>query len=199
MKHDIEIFVILIVVLIILVFFNPVETTDEEYTPVPVQEEIEAPNLTVIESVKFEPVGYLIDEDIPLDIQDCVEWYGTMYGISPELLEAIAYKESRYNPKAEAAGCVGLMQISKKWHKDRMERLGVTDEDLYTVDGSMHIAADYLAELFEKYEDAGMVLMIYNGDSNASAYYEGEHLISDYAAEILEHADRLTEKHGKSL
>ena len=34
----------------------------------------------------------------------------------------------------------------------------------------MLVAADYLAELFAQYEDLGMVLMVYSGDSGAEAF-----------------------------
>ena len=78
-----------------------------------------------------------------------------------------------------------------------MERLGVSEDDMWTVDGSMHVAADYLAELFDKYEDPALVLMYYNGDSRAEAFSLCECQISGYASEILATALSLEEKHGK--
>ena len=56
------------------------------------------------------------------------EEIGAMYNICPELLEAIIEHESSGNPNAVGAdGDIGLMQVVPKWHKDRMERLGVSD------------------------------------------------------------------------
>lgn len=120
---------------------------------------------------------------------------GEKYCICPELLVSIAYQESRYNPDVDNGGCKGLFQVSDKWHKDRMENLGVTDiHDPY---GNMLVAADYLAELFEDYGDVGMVLMTYNGDSNAKKYWNGEADLSEYASEILERSAEMERAHGK--
>lgn len=77
--------------------------------------------------------------------ESCVK-YGEEYGICPEMLMAMIEKESSGRPDVESGGCKGLMQISDRWHKDRMERLGVTD--IYSVDGNVHVGADYLSELF---------------------------------------------------
>lgn len=119
---------------------------------------------------------------------------GAEFGICPELLQAIAWQESRYQEDAESGGCSGLMQVSEQWHRERMERLGVAD--LHDPEGNMRVAADYLAELFARYEDAGMVLMVYNGDSRAREYREtGE--LSEYAAAVLEKSYQLEQEHGK--
>ena len=140
----------------------------------------------------------LYDPDIPEDIQDAAWKYGEEYNICPEFLIAVAKRESEFNPEAVNGSCVGLMQVSLKWHTDRMERCQVTEEEMWTVDGSMHVAADYLAELFEKYEDAALVLMIYNGDSRAELFAQGGCSMSSYASDILTYSKELEEKHGKT-
>ena len=140
----------------------------------------------------------LYDPDIPEDIQDAAWKYGEQYNICPEFLIAVAKRESEFNPEAVNGSCVGLMQVSLKWHTDRMERCQVTEEEMWTVDGSMHVAADYLAELFDEYEDAALVLMIYNGDSDASAFAQGEREMSGDASDILAYSRELEEKHGKT-
>lgn len=140
----------------------------------------------------------LYDPDIPEDIQDAAWKYGEEYNICPEFLIAVAKRESEFNPEAVNGSCVGLMQMSLKWHTDRMERCQVTEEEMWTVDGSMHVAADYLAELFEKYEDAALVLMIYNGDSRAELFAQGGCSMSSYASDILTYSKELEEKHGKT-
>ena len=140
----------------------------------------------------------LYDPDIPVDIQDAAWKYGELYNICPEFLIAVAKRESEFNPEAVNGSCVGLMQVSVRWHTDRMERCHVTEEEMWTVDGSMHVAADYLAELFDEYEDAALVLMIYNGDSDASSFAQGDCDMSDYASDILTYSRELEEKHGKT-
>lgn len=115
-------------------------------------------------------------------------------GICPELVEAIIERESGWDPEAVNGDCIGLMQVSEKWHQDRMERLGVTDlTDPYD---NILVGVDYLAELFEQYEDIGAVLMKWNGDSGLSEYLEtGE--LSEYAEKVLSRSAELERLHGK--
>lgn len=120
---------------------------------------------------------------------------GGEYGICPEFLQAVAWQESRYDPKVSNGGCEGLLQVAGRWHGDRMEELGMTD--LYDPAGNMAVAADYLAGLFARYEDPGMVLMVYNGDSHAEHYRETGEGLSDYAMSVLELSENLEREHGK--
>lgn len=126
-------------------------------------------------------------------VMQIAEEIGNKYNICPEFLTAIAFQKSRYNPNAEYEGCVGLMQVSPKWHADRMKRLGVSD--LREPYGNMLVAADYLLELFKEYGDAAMVLQVYNGDSRAEAYWNGEISLSDYAGNILMRSQELERKY----
>ena len=137
-----------------------------------------------------QPAGTYISEDAQ---EACVK-YGEEYGICPELLMAIIERESAGQADAENGGCKGLMQISDRWHTDRMERLGVTD--IYDVDSNIHVGADYLAELFEKYGEVTTVLMVYHGERNAVEKSEnGE--ISKYADWILTRSAELERWNGK--
>lgn len=86
------------------------------------------------------------------------------------------------------------MQIKKSCHKKRMQDLGVTD--LSDIDSNIHVGADYLRELFDDYEDAGIVLGLYHGESNAVARGQSGDL-SSYVTSILENSERLERLHGK--
>ena len=134
------------------------------------------------------------DTYIKHQYQEYCKIIGDKYNVSPELLMAMIEKESSGNADAENGGCIGLMQIYEKYHKDRMERLGVTD--LYNPFWNIMVATDYLMELAEKYEDLGFVLMKYNGDSRANAYWEAGEL-SEYAASIIERSAELENVRGK--
>ena len=146
-------------------------------------------------ATEMEKLNYYNDPDIPDEVEEAARKYGEAYGLAPEFLEAVAYAESRYDPEAINGGCVGLMQVAPVWHWDRMERLGVDDDELMTVEGSMAVAAGYLRELFDTYDDPYWVLMTYNGDSNAEAFRNGTAAPSDYALRITEMAARLTKIH----
>lgn len=87
------------------------------------------------------------------------------------------------------------MQVSPYWHHDRMERLGVDEDGLYTVDGSMAVAADYFRELMDTGNDTYWVLMTYNGDSRAPSYLKLEEGPSEYALIIYDLTFELIETH----
>lgn len=123
----------------------------------------------------------------------CIE-IGEMYGVCPELLMAIVEAESSGNPEAKNGNCLGLMQVSQRWHYDRMERLGVSD--LFDPYGNILVGTDYLMELAYKYGDLGLVLDKYNGNSKAE--YNAENgIVSEYANKVLTRAEELERIHGK--
>lgn len=126
--------------------------------------------------------------EVPEDIAIYCERAGKEFNICAEFLEAICWKESTFRPRAENAGCSGIMQISTRWHQERMKRLGVTN--IYDAEGNIRVGADYLTELFADYDgDTYEVLKAYNGDSSKG--------VSDYAIEICEVSAALERVHGK--
>ena len=129
------------------------------------------------------------------EVQKITQEIGEIYNICPEFLQAIAFKESSYKPDVVNDGCKGLMQINDRWHKERMKKLEVTD--IYEPYGNVLVAADYLAELFEEYGEADVVLMFYNGNSRAEEYSKGIGEASDYVNEILDLSVELEREHGK--
>ena len=158
---------------------------------------------TVIDDISH-PNGQEIDEairylsenkvNVPPEIEAlCIE-IGKVNGICPELLTAICWKESRFQPDVvNASGtCHGIAQIHRGSHRARMERLGVTD--LYDPKENLQVCADYLAELFEKYEDPETVLEYYNGDTTAAA---DPTRTSAYAQKILNVSNALERVHYK--
>lgn len=127
--------------------------------------------------------------------QNACHEIGGDYGIKPELLMAIIETESRGKSDAVGGNCLGLMQINPKWHKDRMERLGVTD--LFDEYGNILVGADLLAELRDEYQEISLVLDIYHGSSKAFQNYENG-VVSDYARKILERSAELEELNERS-
>lgn len=135
------------------------------------------------------------------DIETYTVEIGEKYNICPELIQAIIERESGYDPYAKRGSCIGLMQVSEKWHSDRMEELGVTD--LYDPYSNILVGTDYLAELFDESIQSGRgddiyyVLMRYNlKTSTANSLWDsGEY--TDYAIEVSERAAELEREHGK--
>ncbi len=170
------------------------ETVEESFEPLIGTEAPEAESYIV----RSDTLLYY-DEDIPYDVQESAQICGNMYDICPEFLEAIAFVESSYIPTAENGSCVGLMQINLDCSEqiERMEKFGLHEEDMYDIDASMIVAADYLYELFEDYKDPAEVLIRYNGDKTGLKRYKKTGEISDYAKKVLELSEQLERKHGK--
>lgn len=152
--------------------------------------------LPIIMAFQFPLTAVSKDADTWLseEVQNYCEEIGEEYGICPEFLEAVIETESRGQADAENGWRKGLMQISEKWHRDRMKRLGVTD--IFDEYGNILVGTDYLAELFEEYGEASLVLDIYHGDSKAM-YNDESGILSEYAEKILGRSAELERLHGK--
>ena len=142
----------------------------------------------VMAKEEIEPTHISVEAQV-----SCYE-YGEMYDICPELLMAMIEAESSGNPKAENGDCKGLMQISERWHTERMSEIGA--DDIWSETDNIHIGANYLHELFNMYEDVALVLMVYNGESDAVDKAEKGY-ISDYARKILDRSAELERWKGK--
>lgn len=143
---------------------------------------------SVMAKEEIEPTHISVEAQV-----SCYE-YGEMYDICPELLMAMIEAESSGNPKAENGDCKGLMQISERWHTGRMAEIGA--DDIWSETDNIHIGANYLYELFNRYEDVALVLMVYNSESDAVEKAENGY-ISDYARKILERSAELERWKGK--
>lgn len=135
-------------------------------------------------------------EGIPPEIQQCAEVIGFELNICPELLEAIAYQESRCTENATNGSCMGLMQVNCSVHKDRFIEAGWSANDWDNAYKNMYVAGEYLAELFEQYEDAATVLAVYHGEHDAVEKSKTGYM-STYTREILERSEKLERAHGK--
>lgn len=127
-------------------------------------------------------------EDIPLEeeVQEHIFAVCEEKGIEPEVIFAMIWRESRYDAYAvgDNGRASGLMQIHKRWHSERMERLGVTD--LLDPIQNVTVGIDYLDELYRKYGDISHAIVSYN-----KGHYAGT--ITSYAKDVLAEAERLRE------
>lgn len=98
------------------------------------------------------------------------------------------YQESRYDPKAKNGNCLGLMQVSSYWHKNRASKLGVSD--FYDPYSNILLGVDYISELYTKYKDIRLVLMMYNMDNNTALRLYKNGQISDYAKTVISRAEK---------
>jgi soluble lytic murein transglycosylase-like protein len=128
----------------------------------------------------------------PLTERELINTYirsiSAKYDIEPELIMSIIQSESEYNPKAKTGNCLGLMQVSSRWHADRAKKLGV--KDFYDPYSNILIGVDYISELLAQYKDKRLVLMLYNMNHNTAMNMYKEGNISYYARTVLARAEQ---------
>lgn len=138
------------------------------------------------------------DPTIPDDMEEASIIAGELYGIAPEIFQAMGDVESDYKADAENGEYKGWLQVSAKWHGWRLAEMGLCNEDLFDPYVCANVAASYLSELLEKYDgDMALALMAYGGNTSGIRRYYKTGKISAYAEEILTRSAELERAHGK--
>ena len=88
------------------------------------------------------------------------------------------------------------MQVNATTHKQRFVDAGWSSSEWSDAYKNRYVGDDYLHDLFEEYEDAATVLMIYHGEKNAVSKGKSGN-ISSYATGILERSEELERIHGR--
>lgn len=134
--------------------------------------------------------------DVPLDheLQDHIFALCEEKCIDPAIIIAMIDKESKFDIDiiGDKGKSYGLMQIQPRWHKERMEELGVTD--LLDPYQNVTVGIDILAELLESGKSLEWALMAYNGGHSYANRLEAEGRLSTYADYVLEYAKGLERK-----
>jgi len=156
----------------------------------------------LIQPVRSEAQGLIntiqVEDGIPENVKTYCEEIGEMFDICPELLESMAYQESRFIPTVRNGNHYGLMQVNVKIHADRIEKYGYTAEEMFEPYPNILVAADYLAELYETYGDENpIILSIYSGSWKAVSKYKEYGIMTPYVEEVLSRSADLERLHGK--
>lgn len=169
-------------------FANTIEVSDETTSTMSMNDEpyyssaiAEARQLSIADDKQKEieqsiALEYLKKKDIlmpPENIKQYCISSGEEYCIQPELLMAIAWTESNYDPSVSNGNCVGLCQVNRNFHT------GILNADLYDGKNNIYTAAAYLYDLFTEYEDVTIVLNMYGG-------YGYREQPSKYSTKVLE-------------
>jgi len=91
-----------------------------------------------------------IDPIVADVIASTVNKYAYQYRIPPELIVNIAMRESSFrlilesNKKAK-----GLMQVMASAHPEKVERLGINNQNIFHIDNNIHMGTMILAEYYE--------------------------------------------------
>lgn len=111
-------------------------------------------------------------------------------GVSEELMVAMCETESGGNPNVTGYdGDAGLFQIIPRFHRERMNRLGIND--IYDPKQNSRVAADILREFYAECDgNIYAMLMFYNEGYRGKRKAE-QGIYSDYALTIVERYNEL--------
>lgn len=157
---------------------------ENEARPTPVSAELEQ-TITALYGVPLEA-----------DLQAKIIHICEEYCIDPAIIFAMMSVESDYRTSAvgDNGAAEGLLQVQRRWHGERIARLGVTD--LKDPIQNVTVAADYLAELTDYY-DGNVIKAITAYNAGPSGAYKGWFSRginqSDYCVRVLTIAQKLAE------
>jgi soluble lytic murein transglycosylase len=111
----------------------------------------------------------------PLRYEEIVRGHAENYRLEPQLLAAVIYQESKFDPEARSSsGAVGLMQLLPETGQGIADRTGGDSwrpEDLLTPELNVRYGSWYLRHLLNKYEDESLALAAYNaGQTNVDEW-----------------------------
>lgn len=131
---------------------------------------------------------------IPAALRGVFASAGAQYGLPAGLLEAVAYRESRFRADIisgatrSSAGAVGIMQIIPRWHPEVGEA-GALDPKR-----AIPYAAKYLRQLRDQFGSWTLALAAYNwGPGNLSKARDDR---SKWPAETRTYVDEITRNAG---
>lgn len=193
-----------VIVLIFLVWFSfmysleilsedlPVEPAVQEDTIDYMKFRVEIPELTIfyeseesleeIETLDNSP-EQTFEEIVSSYVFDICQSYPN---VNPYIVLSMIFQESRFIPNVSSGNCVGLMQVSTYWQRDRAVRLGVTD--FFDPYSNILVGTDLLSELID-FANGNIyyALTMYNQGIASNG------TINSYAKEVVERASHYEE------
>ena len=144
------------------------------------------------ESYSIELEGMILDEepdliyydcDLPLNLQDDLRIACEESGVDMALALSVIQQETGFrNVMGDGGDSYGYMQVQPRWHRDRMDRLGITD--LMDPLSNFRVGCDYLAECLARYPLANAL----------SAYNIGRPDLVPYAESVIEIYDAMRDR-----
>lgn len=150
--------------------------------PQEAQAEIKLPEA---ESVDITEQAPLYDVPLSANLQEHIKGLCEDYGVDMPLVLAIIGQESNYIAEAVGDGgdSIGLMQIQPAHHRQRMDRLGITDlSDPYQ---NVTVGIDLLAELISKDNGTEWAVTAYNAGAGTADYNAAIGIRSEYTDSVM--------------
>lgn len=144
-------------------------------------------NMTEKVAEKGEKTAQTTFYDVPLDhklqthiINLCVE-----YDVDPALVMAVIGQESNYDANAigDSGKSFGLMQVQKRFHEARMDKLGA--DDLLDPYDNVTVGIDILAEKVHADKGLEWALMAYNGGNSYANDMKAIGDVSEYTVSVI--------------
>lgn len=130
------------------------------------------------------PVPVVADVPLDAELQEFIWNVSEDYGLDPLLVLAVIGQESNYKIDAvsEDGLCLGLMQVQRDCHEDRMDRLGAVD--LFDPYDNIVTGIDALSEYIER---GGLKwgLMAYNGGPDYADAKTARGITTEYVESVL--------------
>lgn len=102
---------------------------------VPVEKEVEVIKIKWVEHLKMPTVMFIthlkpsLDPDVAKQIAEAVDEHSKQHQLPKKLILSIIFKESSFNIFARSkSNAIGLMQVIPKFHKDKIDAMGITDQ-----------------------------------------------------------------------
>ena len=124
-----------------------------------------------------------LDDDLVLHIIDIAD----INNIDPELILAIIKQESNFDASAmgDNGHSYGLMQVQKRYHEERMQRLYCTD--LLNPYENIIVGADIISQKLRSGKGLEWALMAYNGGNPYADNMLQDGKISEYAQNVIQY------------
>lgn len=117
-------------------------------------------------------------------IDKAVMKYSLMYKLPPEFVVCVMKRESNFNPLAKSrVGALGLMQVFPKWHRDKMQKMGIDTADVYHIDHNVRLGCWILREYLDRTGSVDKALRSYVGGKHPSYIRD---ILTMYVNEIME-------------
>lgn len=108
-----------------------------------------------------------LDWDLAERISKGILKYSSEYRLPPNLVIHVMNRESGFRPLITSkAGALGLMQVIPKWHKEKLEEMKISNNEVYYIENNIKLGCWILREYFDQEGDIEKALKKYVGGSH---------------------------------